>query len=100
MSLDVEFKTLQSGIENWRNMMCCCYVNSWGRVLKLAVRNAIGPIATPDFIVYTDLPKVHYRECSILHILSGCSAIADHTALAPFPAIDTLFVSCFLDSIW
>lgn len=26
-------------------------------VLKNAVRNAIGPIATPDFIVFSDLPK-------------------------------------------
>ena len=26
--------------------------------LKNAVRVAIGPIATPDFIVYSDLPKV------------------------------------------
>ena len=26
--------------------------------LKTAVRTAIGPIATPDFIVYADLPKV------------------------------------------
>lgn len=25
--------------------------------LKAAVRTAIGPIATPDFIVYSDLPK-------------------------------------------
>ncbi len=25
--------------------------------LKAAVRSAIGPIATPDFIVYSDLPK-------------------------------------------
>ena len=25
--------------------------------LKNAVRSAIGPIATPDFIIYTDLPK-------------------------------------------
>ena len=27
------------------------------RHLKQAVRDAIGPIATPDFIVYSDLPK-------------------------------------------
>jgi acetyl-CoA synthetase len=27
-------------------------------ILKNAVREAIGPIATPDFIVYCDLPKV------------------------------------------
>jgi hypothetical protein len=27
--------------------------------LKNAVRAAIGPIATPDFIIYGDLPKVH-----------------------------------------
>ena len=27
-------------------------------VLKNAVREAIGPIATPDIIVYCDLPKV------------------------------------------
>ena len=26
--------------------------------LKNAVRVAIGPIATPDFVVYSDLPKV------------------------------------------
>jgi acetyl-CoA synthetase len=26
-------------------------------ILKNAVRSAIGPIATPDFIVYSDLPK-------------------------------------------
>ena len=26
--------------------------------LKNAVRNAIGPIATPDFIIYSELPKV------------------------------------------
>jgi hypothetical protein len=29
------------------------------RTLKNAVRAAIGPIATPDFIIYGDLPKVH-----------------------------------------
>ena len=28
------------------------------RVLKNAVRDAIGPIATPDYIIYADLPKV------------------------------------------
>ncbi len=28
------------------------------RILKASVRKAIGPIATPDFIVYCDLPKV------------------------------------------
>lgn len=28
------------------------------QLLKNVVRTAIGPIATPDFIVYTDLPKV------------------------------------------
>jgi acetyl-CoA synthetase len=27
-------------------------------ILKMAVRQAIGPIATPDIIVYCDLPKV------------------------------------------
>jgi acetyl-CoA synthetase len=27
------------------------------KTLKMAVRTAIGPIATPDFIVYADLPK-------------------------------------------
>jgi len=41
--------------------MCCaggCFVNGNGfSVLKNAVRNAIGPIATPDFIVFCDLPK-------------------------------------------
>jgi acetyl-CoA synthetase len=34
--------------------------------LKNAVRGAIGPIATPDFIVYCDLPKVTL----ISHVLS------------------------------
>ena len=32
--------------------------------LRSAVREAIGPIATPDFIVYGDLPKV--RLCVFL----------------------------------
>lgn len=28
--------------------------------MKDAVRKSIGPIATPDFIIYSDLPKVYY----------------------------------------
>ncbi len=35
------------------NPWMLCY-----RTLKRAVRKAISPIATPDFIVYSDLPKV------------------------------------------
>jgi acetyl-CoA synthetase len=27
-------------------------------ILKNAVRTAIGPVATPDFIIFCDLPKV------------------------------------------
>jgi hypothetical protein len=36
----------------------CCYRHHHRSVLKNAVRAAIGPIATPDFIIYSDLPKV------------------------------------------
>lgn len=38
--------------------------------LKNAVRAAIGPIATPDFIIYSDLPKVpiYYIYIFILYI--------------------------------
>lgn len=32
------------------------------RALKGAVRSAIGPIATPDYIIYSDLPKVDKIE--------------------------------------
>ena len=32
------------------------------RSLKNAVRSAIGPIATPDFIIYSDLPKTRSGE--------------------------------------
>jgi acetyl-CoA synthetase len=35
--------------------------------LKNSVRKAIGPIATPDFIVYTDLPKVIIHSCALLY---------------------------------
>jgi acetyl-CoA synthetase len=44
----------------------CCFVvlgsqytsnDTLTKSLKLAVRNAIGPFATPDRIIYTDLPK-------------------------------------------
>lgn len=38
-------------------------------VLKNAVREAIGPIATPDIIVYCDLPKVCVLSIHICAIL-------------------------------
>lgn len=37
-------------------VLVCCIVSH--STLKNAVRSAISPIATPDFIIYSDLPKV------------------------------------------
>lgn len=36
------------------------------RSLKAVVRKAIGPIATPDFIVFCDLPKVNIDNIHIV----------------------------------
>jgi acetyl-CoA synthetase len=38
-------------------------------ILKQAVRTAIGPIATPDFIIFSDLPKVRNVSCLSRYLL-------------------------------
>ena len=48
--------------------------------LKNAVRVAIGPIATPDFIVYSDLPKVAHTTH---HTFVLCTAPGCHVYLFP-----------------
>ena len=62
--------------------------------LKNAVRTAIGPIATPDFIIYSDLPKT--RSGKIMRrILRKIAAgeedsIGDVTTLADPTVVDRL----------
>jgi acetyl-CoA synthetase len=66
--------------------------------LKNAVRAAIGPIATPDFIVFSDLPKTRSGKL-MRRILRGIAAseedsIGDITTLAA-PAIVTILIDKF-----
>mmetsp|Transcript_8308 Transcript_8308/g.7440 ORF Transcript_8308/g.7440 Transcript_8308/m.7440 type:complete len:691 (+) Transcript_8308:19-2091(+) len=68
--------------------------NELTKTLKNAVRNAISPIATPDYIVYSDLPKT--RSGKIMRrILRKIAAgeqdsIGDITTLADPSVVDTL----------
>lgn len=41
-------------------------------VLKNAVRSAIGPIATPDFIIFSDLPKTRSGKNYEKNIKKNC----------------------------
>lgn len=62
--------------------------------LKIAVRTAIGPFATPDFIIYSDLPKT--RSGKIMRrILRKIAAgeedsIGDVSTLADPKVVETL----------
>jgi len=78
-------------------MSVCIYADSytcWCSELKNAVRAAIGPIATPDFIIYSDLPKT--RSGKIMRrILRKIAAgeedsIGDVTTLADPSVVDVL----------
>lgn len=63
-------------------------------ILKASVRGAIGPIATPDFIVYCDLPKT--RSGKIMRRILrkvACGeedSIGDVSTLADPAVVDTL----------
>jgi hypothetical protein len=65
-------------------------------VLKNAVRAAIGPIATPDFIIYSDLPKVRLcsRRVPTQQAASSCSPSRGIDPLMPY-----VFCFCYLCAI-
>ncbi|KAJ1419421.1 acetyl-coenzyme A synthetase, partial [Ochromonadaceae sp. CCMP2298] len=62
--------------------------------LKSAVRAAIGPIATPDFVVYSDLPKTRSGKIMrriLRKIASGEEdSIGDVSTLADPSVVDRL----------
>jgi acetyl-CoA synthetase len=64
--------------------------------LKTAVRNAIGPIATPDFIVYCDLPKTRSGKIMrrILRKISSGEedSIGDVSTLADPTVVERLVI--------
>jgi acetyl-CoA synthetase len=63
--------------------------------LKRAVREAIGPIATPDFIIFTDLPKTRSGKIMrrILRKVASCEvdSIGDTSTLAD-PSVSSYFI--------
>ena len=83
----------------------CCFVilrstatpsKELAQKLKNAVRNAIGPFATPDLIVFTDLPKTRSGKIMrriLRKVVAGeTDSIGDTSTLADPTMVDKLIV--------
>jgi hypothetical protein len=68
--------------------------------LKNAVRVAIGPIATPDFIVYSDLPKVRLPPHTHTHINTHTSSVLCNVTDSLLILICPLSSQLLIDEIW